>query len=95
MAGTLSHLAEPSNVLRKKEHLAAYWIYLCVDYLFRIYFWHRPCIEIIPFYTNANKSEFMVIRHSRLHNNLDELNEIEVNQEKNGGLPKPNILVSK
>ena len=24
-----SHLAEPSNALRKKEHLADYWIYLC------------------------------------------------------------------
>ena len=36
MAGTLSHLAEPSNALRKKEHLADYWIYLCVDSHFRI-----------------------------------------------------------
>ena len=45
-----SHLAEPSNVLRKTENLADYWIYLCVDSLFRIYFWHRPCIEFIPFY---------------------------------------------
>ena len=25
---------------------------------------------------NANKSQFMVIRHSRQHNNLDEINEI-------------------
>ena len=56
MAGTLSHLAEPSNVLRKKEHLADYWIYLCVDSLFRIYFWHRPCIEFIPFYIGDNRS---------------------------------------
>ena len=31
-----SHLAEPSNVLRKKEHLVDYWIYLCVDSLFRL-----------------------------------------------------------
>ena len=31
-----SHLAEPSNALRKKEHLADYWIYLCVDSHFRI-----------------------------------------------------------
>ena len=31
---------------------------------------------------NANKSEFMVIRHSRQHNNLDEVNEIEVKQEE-------------
>ena len=46
-----SHLAESSNVLRKKEHLADYWIYLCVDSLFRIYFWHRPCMENIPFYS--------------------------------------------
>ena len=33
---------------------------------------------------NANKSEFMVIKHSRQQNNLDECNEIEVNQEKIG-----------
>ena len=32
----VSHLAEPSNALRKKEHLADYWIYLCVDSHFRI-----------------------------------------------------------
>ena len=37
---------------------------------------------------NANKSKFMVIRHSRQHNNLDELNEIEVNQEKIGRVTK-------
>ena len=34
--GLLSRLAEPSNALRKKEHLADYWIYLCVDSHFRI-----------------------------------------------------------
>ena len=31
---------------------------------------------------NAKKSEFMVIRHSRQHNNLDELNEIESTRKK-------------
>ena len=41
---------------------------------------------------NANKSQFMVIRHSRQHNNLDELNEIEVNQEKIGRITKTKYL---
>ena len=43
---------------------------------------------------DVNKSEFMVIRHSRQHNNLEELNEIEVSQEKIGRVIKTNILVS-
>ena len=41
---------------------------------------------------NANKIEFMVIRHSRQHNNLDEVHEIEVNQEKIGGVTKTKDL---
>ena len=41
---------------------------------------------------NANKSEFMVIRHSRKHNNLEELNEIEVSQEKIGRVTKTKYL---
>ena len=41
---------------------------------------------------NANKSEFMVIRHSRQHNNLEELNEIEVSQEKIGKITKTKYL---
>ena len=41
---------------------------------------------------NANKCKFMVIRHSRRHNNLDELNEIEVNQEKIGRVAKTKYL---
>ena len=41
---------------------------------------------------NANKIEFMVIRHSRQHNNLDEVYEIEVNQEKIGGFTKTKYL---
>ena len=40
------------------------------------------------FSLNANKRELMVIRHSRQHNNLDELNEIEVNHEKIGRVTK-------
>ena len=47
MAGTLSHLAEPSNALRKKEHLADYWIYLCVD----SHFAYKLGIDVIPFYS--------------------------------------------
>ena len=31
---------------------------------------------------NRNKSEFMIIRHLRQHNSLNELNEIEVNHKK-------------
>ena len=50
-----SHLAEPSNALRKKEHLADYWIYLCVDSHFRLQARHRQCMEniyiFIQFYT--------------------------------------------
>ena len=41
---------------------------------------------------NAKKSEFMVIRHSRKHNNLEELNEIEVSQEKIGRVTKTKYL---
>ena len=40
----------------------------------------------------ANKSEFMVIRHSTQHSNLDELNKIEVNQEKIGRDTKTKYL---
>ena len=45
-----SHLAEPSNALRKKEHLADYWIYLCVDSHFRLQARHRQCMENIYIY---------------------------------------------
>ena len=41
---------------------------------------------------NVNKSEFIFIRHSRQHNNLDELDEIEVNQEKIGRVIKTKYL---
>ena len=41
---------------------------------------------------NANKSQFMVIRHSRQHYNLDELNEIKINQEKLGRITKTKYL---
>ena len=41
---------------------------------------------------NANKCEFMVIRHSRQHNSLNELNEIEVNHEKIGRVTKTKYL---
>ena len=41
---------------------------------------------------NANKSEFMVIRHSRQHNNLEKRNEIEVSQEKIGRVTKTKYL---
>ena len=41
---------------------------------------------------NANKNGFMVIRQSRQHNNLEELNEIEVSQEKVGRITKTKYL---
>ena len=41
---------------------------------------------------NANKSEFMVIRHSRQHNNLEERTEIEVSQEKISRITKTKYL---
>ena len=44
---------------------------------------------------NANKSEFMVISHSKHHNSLNELKEIEVNQKIIGRVTKTNYLVLK